>query len=165
MLRIHGRADRQRHTAQQLAGLCQVGVLEAQQSGNSAAAQGGFFEHRVGAVIQARELGLIWVVEGVSAQAELPHGAAHQQGPTARYKNTHHTVFVLEHAGLHIGAQFFEQLIALVQQVIGLLARAAGVGYFPVHLRDALGQAVDRRHRRPQLCADAPLQVVDLARH
>ncbi len=55
-------------------------------------------------------------------------------------------------------------MVALVQQLIGLLARALGVDDLGVDVRNILRQAVDIGDAGTEFLCDADLQVVELLR-
>ncbi len=162
VLRVHRHADGLRHAAQQVAALGQVIVVEPQQAGEFAPA-----EH---AVVQFDGLGAGRAEIHLELPAAREHarflhlqrrgrGAQHQR-LAARHEQAHGAVVGRHLRGLHVLVDLADDLVALVQQVVGRLPVAFHARDLLVHARHLLGQGVERVHVAGELFLHRVLDLV-----
>ena len=146
LLLVHARADGQGHATQHVAGIDQVFVLETQQSRDFSATQHAGIDRVLGTAHIDQQLALVGIARVIGgSHLQLRYRGAEHQGLATAHKDADGTVCGRDRGRLDVLVQFADQLIALVQQVIGQVAAAHGTRDFLIGFGDLGGQVVDGR--------------------
>ncbi|MDT4842390.1 hypothetical protein FQZ97_762900 [compost metagenome] len=162
VLVVHRGGRGQRHAAQLVLHRCQVLVQEVHQAREFTAAQRGVGQRRRHAALHEGQ-GNARVVGGVGCDGQLVGALAQHQRLAAGHKHAHRAVLVGDRAGLDVLAEFAEQLVALVVQVVGGVRITRRLDDLLVHLGQVLRQAVDHVDRALHLLLCALGQRIQLA--
>ena len=161
LLPVHGTAHGGRHLAEHVACDAQVVVLKPQQAADGAACHQRVGQTADRAAVAHTDLQLARVVFIGGGHQRAGLATQHQRLPAAD-EQAQRTIAGRNRADLHLLAQLAQHLVALVQQVVGRVARTLGRGDLRVQVGEAGGQRIDLGHRRLQVVAHAVLQRVEL---
>ena len=165
VLRVHRLADGDGHAPEQVAAFGQVVVLKAQQACHLAAAQHAFVELHLGGragLLEGQHL-LAAARTEIRGVLDRQQGGlvAQHQGLAAGHKHADRSVIGGHLRCLDVLVQLADQLVALVQQVVGGLAVAFGAGNLLVHGGNVPGQAVDCHHAALELLGHGVADLIE----
>ena len=155
VLRVHRLADGDGHAAEQVAAFGEVVVLKAQQARHLAPAEHAFVQFHLGGgarrqkaqhLFAAARAKIDWIVNRQRGSLVAQH-----QRLAAGHEHADRAVVGGHLRCLDVLVELADELVALVEQVVGGLAVALGTGNLLVDAGDVLGQAVDRDHAALEL--------------
>ena len=161
LLLVHRRRHRRRHLTEQATRLQQIVVLEAQQARHRARADQGVGQGaHAGALDDAQRHAR--GVERVGRQIELERLRAQHQTLAAADEDAERAVVGRDRRHLHVAAEFGDQPVAQVEQVVGRVTATLGDGDAVVHGGDVRRDLVHLIDRAAQLLRDTGLDRVEL---